>query len=224
MSARDDIAKPLYPDTFYHIFNRGNNGENVFYNERNYLYFLKRYDFYLSNYLDTYAYCLMPNHFYLLVRVKPEKEIFNAAEEDLPKDSPEDLPDFKNLANLSNSPNRIISERFRLLFLSYAKAINKEKQRRGSLFQKPFRRKEVSNQSYLTSLIYYIHQNPVHHGFCDRVQDYQWNSFNSFLSSSPSKIKKHDVLNLFGNKQSFVEFHRRDQDLECIQSLIIEES
>ena len=133
MSAKDDITRPFYPETFYHIFNRGNNGENVFYEEHNYPYFLKKYDFYLSMFVDTHAYCLLPNHFHILIRVKSEKDIREAAKSD--------LPDFRNLANLT--ADRIISERFRLLFLSYAKAINKEQKRRGSLFQKPFRRKRL---------------------------------------------------------------------------------
>jgi len=59
----------------YHIYNRGNNHENLFYTEENYHYFLKLYDKYLSAIFDTYCYCLMPNHFHLLVRVKEENEI-----------------------------------------------------------------------------------------------------------------------------------------------------
>lgn len=67
---------PLYKDHLYHIYNRGNGKENIFIEERNYFYFLVQYEKYLFELLDTFAYCLLPNHFHLLVRPKvnnPEK-------------------------------------------------------------------------------------------------------------------------------------------------------
>jgi hypothetical protein len=47
---------PLQEGKYYHIYNRGNNRETLFYTEANYKYFLKKYDKYLSEYVDTYAY------------------------------------------------------------------------------------------------------------------------------------------------------------------------
>lgn len=65
-----DYYIPLYKDKIYHIYNRGNGKEKIFYNEDNYYYFLRQYYNYLYNYLETFAYCLLPNHFHLLIRVK----------------------------------------------------------------------------------------------------------------------------------------------------------
>ena len=143
------LNQPLYPDTFYHVYNRGNNHENIFYKRENYQYFLRKYQVYLSDYVDTYAYCLLPNHFHFLIKVKAVSDL-----------SKRDLPNLKDLANLKKtdlkgsdrSVDKIISNQFRLLFLSYAKAINKQEDRRGSLFQKPFRRKPVTNDRYLALL------------------------------------------------------------------------
>ncbi|OGU37053.1 MAG: hypothetical protein A2315_11385 [Ignavibacteria bacterium RIFOXYB2_FULL_35_12] len=56
-----DYYTPFYSNQFYHIYNRGNNGEKIFYTSENYMFFLKRYDHYLSEFADTYAYCLLPN-------------------------------------------------------------------------------------------------------------------------------------------------------------------
>ena len=66
---------PLQPGVFYHIYNRGNNGEDLFREERNYLYFLKLYEKYITPIADTYAYCLLKNHFHFFVRIKSEDEI-----------------------------------------------------------------------------------------------------------------------------------------------------
>jgi hypothetical protein len=39
---------------YYHIYNRGNDGINLFYKPGNYIYFLRKYHAYLSDYVETY--------------------------------------------------------------------------------------------------------------------------------------------------------------------------
>lgn len=78
---------PLEPGYCYHIYNRGNNRENLFREEDNYRYFLDRYFHYLSPVVDTFAYCLLKNHFHLLIRVK----------------APSDLRGFPNLEGLTGT-------------------------------------------------------------------------------------------------------------------------
>ncbi len=67
---KTDYYIPLYKDHLYHVYNRGNGKERIFFEERNYFYFIKQYEKYLFELLDTFAYCLLPNHFHLLVRPK----------------------------------------------------------------------------------------------------------------------------------------------------------
>ena len=141
-----DYRCKLEEGKFYHIYNRGCNREVLFYNIANYEFFLRRYDNYLSAYLDTYAFCLLPNHFHLLIRVKEEKEIINHLQDGKEKLS------FK------------VSEQFHKLFTSYSKAINKQEDRISPcLFEHPFKRLEISNQKYLVSMHLYIHTNPQLH-------------------------------------------------------------
>jgi len=140
---------PLESDRFYHIFNRGNNFENIFYKPKNYLYFLQKYDLYLSDYIDTYAYCLLPNHFHLLVKTKDS--IF--------------LKD--RILNNSEEIGKAVSEQFRYFFISYAMSINIQEGRNGSLFLKNFKRILVDNEQYLKQMIYYIHYNPLKHNITD---------------------------------------------------------
>jgi len=58
-------------DNFYHIYNRGINGENIFLSDANYMFFLKKWKALLNNYIKMGAYCLMTNHFHFLVQIKP---------------------------------------------------------------------------------------------------------------------------------------------------------
>ena len=54
-------------DQIYHIFNRGNDKQLIFYTEDNYYFFLKKVGKYISPYCDILCCCLMPNHFHFLI-------------------------------------------------------------------------------------------------------------------------------------------------------------
>ena len=147
---------------FYHIYNRGNNRENLFYKQENYIYFLKKYDYYLNDFLGTYAYCLLPNHFHLLVRIKEVKS------DAIPSRDSIDTPEIVNNPEIDKS----ISEQFRRLFISYSQAINKQQNRVGSLFQKSFKLIRVENEKSLANLLYDILANPQIHGLIDDFRNW----------------------------------------------------
>ncbi len=172
--------QPLEENTFYHIYNRGNNGENLFYKEENYWYFLRKYDEYLSDYLETYAYCLLPNHFHLLIRVKDSKDY----EGRFLKTGTSNLVD----------TDKIISELFRRFFTSYSKSVNKQESRKGSLFQKNFKRKAVLSDSYFTRLVWYIHSNPKKHQIFNSYKEYPYSSYGRIILDRPTKLLKKEVL------------------------------
>ncbi len=58
------------PAGFYHIYNRGNNRENIFLEPENYRFFLQRLHFYYDPQdIHLIAYCLMPNHYHLVTGI-----------------------------------------------------------------------------------------------------------------------------------------------------------
>ncbi|NHM02698.1 transposase [Flavobacterium difficile] len=68
----------LEKDKIYHIYNRGNNGENIFTSDENKKYFLKLYLIHLEDNVETFAYCLMDNHFHFVIKVNNEKKVTQA--------------------------------------------------------------------------------------------------------------------------------------------------
>ena len=68
------MAAALRPGRYYHIYNRGNAGADLFREKRNYRFFLKKYAHYIEPVAQTFAYCLLRNHFHLLVHVRPGVE------------------------------------------------------------------------------------------------------------------------------------------------------
>jgi len=55
---------------YYHLYNRGNNRERIFFERENYLFFLRKWRQYLVPILDVVAYCLMPTHYHVLVLLR----------------------------------------------------------------------------------------------------------------------------------------------------------
>ena len=167
---------------YYHIYNRGNNKENVFIEEKNYNYFLEKLKKYIVPIADIYAYCLLKNHFHIVLRIKDK----------------EDIPErFKQKIHLP----------FSNLFNAYSKSINKAYNRTGSLFQEHLQRNRIENENYLQQLIIYVHLNPVNHKFTEHFETYLHSSYRSYLSDRQSSIDRKFILELFDGLENFKSYH-----------------
>ncbi len=199
--------EPIIYGNYYHIYNRGNNRMDIFLEPDNYYYFLRLYAKYIEPIAETYAWCLLKNHFHLLVRIKDKSEINNI-----------------ELRYSTIEKPKIIdpSRQFSHLFNAYTQAINKRYDRTGSLFETTFERKLVSSEKYFQQLVFYIHNNPVHHGLVKQISLYPWSSYKTILSTSPTKLMRNEVLEIFGDMENFAYYHNQQQNLEEIESLIIE--
>ena len=163
---------------YYHIYNRGNNKENIFIEEKNYSYFLEKLKKYIIPIADIYAYCLLKNHFHIVLRIKDIKDI------------PEK---FKEKIHLP----------FSNLFNAYSKSINKAYNRTGSLFQEHLQRNRIENENYLKQLIIYVHLNPIKHKFTEDFENYLHSSYRSYLSVKQSSIDRQFILELFDDLENF---------------------
>ncbi len=198
--AATNYRKPIEPEKFYHIWNRGNNRENLFYSPHNYEYFIRLYAEYLDPVVETYAFCLLPNHFHLLIRTKS-------------------LPVSPAGETGKNNP---VSFAFQRFFTAYSQAINIQERRTGSLFQKPFKRLEIISARHLANLVHYIHTNPQKHRIIEDFRQYPWSSYERIIRDRPSKLKKEEVLQWFKDKGNYVNYHARTIDLDELKDIIIE--
>ncbi len=180
------VTIPYEPGNFYHIYNRGNNKENLFREERNYYFFLQRVSKYLLPVCNIYAYCLMPNHFHFVVEIK----------------SYEELPiEYVN-------GEKSIYQAFSNLFNSYTKSINKAYERTGSLFQEQYGKKVIDDEDVLCDVILYVHLNPVKHGFCEDIDEYKYSSFKAMISKASTNVKRDEVFSMFGDIDNFKYCHQ----------------
>jgi REP-associated tyrosine transposase len=193
-------VEPLLTDAYYHIYNHANGNEQLFVEEENYRFFLKRYQKHIAPVADTLAYCLMPNHFHLLVQIKPQEEIIILIEK------PAVSRKYGKIATSAEKDvfmSNLVSKQFANLFSSYTQAFNRKYQRRGSLFVKNFKRKRIEDEDYYTHLIQYIHLNPVKDGFVQYPGEWKFSSYQAILSTAPTTVKREKVIEWFGGIENF---------------------
>lgn len=158
----------------YHIFNQGNNRQQVFYKQENYLFFLKKMREFMLPHLDFLCYCLMPNHFHFLVYLN-EIEVA--------------LPNGK-LRNLNDS--------IAIMLRSYTRAINIQENRSGSLFREGTKAKNGivdglitlhgknsdlffrPDNDYACFCFNYIHNNPPEAGLVRKPEDWPFSSASDY--------------------------------------------
>ena len=195
---------PLLADQFYHVFSRAVGSEKLFISNENYLYFLRKMKHHILPVADVFAYSLLPNHFHLLVRIK-QMETLNAYFENR-KSKPfnelvNDMPDF-------------VMEQFSNWLNGYTKAFNKMYNRKGGLFIDYLKRSEALTDTDITSFIFYIHKNAVHHGLSKQIGEWSYDSYPLILSEKPTSLLRDEIIVWFGSKKWFIDFHQ--QNIDCL--------
>jgi putative transposase len=168
------------PNEAYHIYNRGNNRQRIFFTEENYLFFLKKIGDQIKPYCDILCWCLMPNHFHLIV---------NSTEASC---KPRSAFESKSIQELSY--------RIGVLLSSYTQAINKQNKTTGSLFQQKTKSKILSvgnnpnRQSYLINAMHYCHQNPWKAGLVKKIEDWPYSSFLDYCGLKDDQLCNKELL------------------------------
>lgn len=183
------IITPISGGANYHIFNRGVNRQYVFFNPENYHFFLGLVDKYLDGYVQILAYCLLPNHFHLIIKVNDVLMLNN-----------------QEITN-ENEIGKFVVLQLRRMFIAYAMAVNIQEKRTGALFESKYKRLEIDSEEYLRYVIFYTHFNPEKHGLADDFRKYKYSSYHALVSVKKTKLNRNLVYEIFGTKWDFLNFH-----------------
>ncbi len=177
----------------YHIYNRAVGDELLFKSEKDYEYFIKKLKRFIIPIANIFAYCLIPNHFHLLLKIKESDYI-------------------SGLHNIEEKEySKFITKVFGNFFNSYSKSYNKVHKRKGRLFIQPYKRIVVEDEYYFRILVNYIHRNPIHHGLVLNFSDWKYSSYSIILSNKTTFIDNEEVLSFFNSKEEFIEFHNENK-------------
>lgn len=156
------------PNEIYHVYNRGNDQQTIFFNDSNYIFFLEKVRKEWKQYCEILCYCLMPNHFHFMLIPNTEgcKHILLGDK-------------LTDIQKLSKAIGKTLS--------SYTMAINNQNQSKGTLFQKKTKSKCLSDinclgkkfttRDYELTCFHYIHQNPLQANLVNELKEWLYSSY-----------------------------------------------
>ena len=188
----------------YHIYNQGNNKQQIFFNRENYLFFLKKVRNYILPHADIFAWCLMPNHFHLMIFVNNvDVKLGNS----------------KDFTKQNNEKVRTLNNSIGIMLRSYTDAINKQEERSGALFRRNTKAECIDCTGLIPSFIKenginkinisipknqypqvcfeYIHQNPVKAGLTVSSEQWEFSSAIDYKNMRSGNLINKDRAHLY---------------------------
>ncbi len=197
-------------DRIYHVYNQGNNREKIFLTRNNYQLFHEKMDRFICPYADILAWCLMPNHFHLMILVN-EVELFYE------KKSKKFL-NKSEIVNKNTCKKRALNESIGILLRSYTRIINAENEFTGSLFRKRSKANVINSfkglqpnfwkskiaifnmlpeNQYPQICFNYIHHNPVKAGLVSKDIDWEFSSARDYANLRSNGIVKKELARTY---------------------------
>ncbi|MBN2807199.1 MAG: hypothetical protein JXR22_11125 [Prolixibacteraceae bacterium] len=186
-------------DRLFHIFNRGNNRQTVFFNRDNYLFFLEKIKQHILPYGNILAWCLIPNHFHLMVEVNRVSITIAVGKDSHGVTSSHPVTKIRTL-----------NESIAIMLRSYTRAIQKQENRTGSLFQMSTKaiclndpklepayfnaafgtviNRTINDLEYPQLCFDYIHRNPLHHRLVKNLCEWEFSSYPDYYCSRQGKL------------------------------------
>jgi len=179
-----NVIKEYAPQSYYHVYARGNSQQKIFLEASDYHRFLQLFERYLStepaysqtgerypnfrNQIKLLSYCLMSNHFHLLIYQ-------------------EGMDDLKRF--------------MQSLMTSYSRYFNLKHKRSGSLFETRYKASRIDRDTYLQHITRYIHLNPR------RWQSYRYSSLSYYIHGhAPEWLTTKPILDVFLSRKEYKEF------------------
>ena len=202
-----DYHAALRPLEHYHLYNKAVSGRKLFYTVMDYKRFLSKYKEYFSSYLETFAYCLIPNHFHFLVEVQEIDEVFQGSLKN------EKTSAARRLLSDEIETDKFLSDQFRRFLSSHSLYVNKKYSYNGPLLLKKMKKTEVETDVKFYDLLCYIHHNPIHHGLSKTFADWPFSSFGEYMNegifvTSKKVLDELGAGNVNMGRSEFVNLHR----------------
>ncbi len=198
-----DRYPPLEPGRLYHIYNRGNNSQDVFHSDFEANCFLQRWERFISPVAETFAYCLMKNHFHFAIRIR----------ETICR------PEINEIEALSIKETKSHFSRF---FTSFAMALHTVKGTNGAVFKRRFQRREIETEDQFRRLVAYILFNPQKHRISKDCTNYPYGSYRFIGKEPPEMLAQAELLRLFGGQKELESYLHLYQEHYFPAALLIQ--
>ena len=212
----------------YHVYNRGNNSQTVFFARENYLFFLEKLRRHILPHADILAWCLMPNHFHLMIavnriEVETSDQVTTIRSPEVDPMTRAQVIEGFTLSETFNIPprTRTLNDSIGIILRSYTRAIQKQQKTTGSLFQKETKalcltesrgispayfnthfgtmgNLDLPETNYLNVCFDYIHLNPVSGKLVAEPEDWEFSSYRDYYCGRKGKLINRELSKELG--------------------------
>lgn len=210
-------------DRIFHVYNQGNNRNKIFFEKRNYLFFLDKMRIHVLPYADFLAWCLMPNHFHWMIYIKKTELPVMSGQEKLKNKKfiikNEGIQQVEKKARITNLTT--LNQSIGTLLASYTRAINNQEGFTGSLFRKNTKgiclndnsqtlkgwvesmgitilNRDIPENQYTKLCFDYIHLNPVKAGLVKKPEEWEYSSFSDVIGIRNGKLINGNLIRELG--------------------------
>jgi putative transposase len=207
MPTPSNLKALFVPNSYYHFVCKSIDGILLFKSDEDYHIFKERFKKFMTEFLDVWSYCLLPNHTHYIIKVNSSLRI----QENLNKFQQEN----KTTAMLSFLDNiddelafdKMIHRQMNSFLVSYANYYNNKYNRQGGLFQKPFRRIWIDDEAYLQQAIIYTNANAQKHKLVESYKNFTHSSYKEIINKEGYYINAKEVIDFFGGINKFIDAH-----------------
>ena len=210
MPTPPEFKAPFLPEFFYHIVCKSIDGIILFKESIDNHVFLQRFQQFTTPVFDIWSYSLLTNHTHHIVKIKSSAVILENIKKQ--EDKTKAMRSF--LADQNNELffDAMIERQMNSFLVSFANYTNNKYNRKGGLFQKPFRRIQIADDSHLQQAIIYVHANAQKHNIVNDFKVHPYNSYQSIVNNNAAFTETKIVLDFFGGLEKFKSIHKSQVD------------
>jgi len=207
-----EFKAPFYPGAFYHIVCKSIDGILLFIDPTEYRVFKDRLITFTGMCFEYWSYCHLPNHTHHIVKAREARELALFIEQLPGEERTLSMTSFLQDTADARLFDAVVLRQMNRFLVSFSNFINNRRKRKGGTFQKPFRRREIENESHLQQAVIYTNANAQKHNMVDDFKDYPYSSYTETLDGSSFILETEKVLDFFGGKENFIKTHEDQVD------------
>jgi len=177
----------FHTGSYFHIYQKTNKGRELIPTDKNHDYFLSGIKKVIDPFAVLIAYCILPDHYHLLIRVNED---------------PKHNRGYPGVCKL-------LTFHIRQYIRHYSQRVNIVEKSRGKLLGVIPYTETVESVESLKALLAGIHLNPIFHNLTADPGDYLPSSFHELLKTTSNSMPCEEVMRLFGGRDSFIDFHSK---------------
>jgi putative transposase len=192
---------------YYHFVCKSIDGILLFPDVSDYLVFTDRFKKFTDEFLETWSFCLLPNHTHHIVKIKSSETIKNSIANFPLANRTKAMLSFLDDSTNEITFDKMIDRQMNSFLVSYANYYNNKYQRQGGIFQKPFKRIAIDDDVHLQQAIIYTHANAQKHGITKDYKKYPFSSYAAIIKANEYYTNSKNVIAFFGGIEKFIQIH-----------------